>query len=155
MPDLPAVQSERRTGPLLDHLARRMRLRAKSVLEPFGLRPRHLIALTALRDAGGISQQGLASTLQIDSTNVVGLLNDLEAAQLVERRRSPEDRRRHMVYITEAGANRLNDAECALETSEIEVLGALNPDERETLYELLRRATHGGWHITCTVGEDD
>ncbi|TDC38465.1 MarR family transcriptional regulator [Micromonospora sp. 15K316] len=155
MPDLPAVQPERRTGPLLDHLARRMRLRAESVLAPFGLRPRHLIALTALRDAGGISQQGLASTLQIDSTNVVGLLNDLEAAQLVERRRSPEDRRRHMVYLTESGANRLNEAECALEGGEAEVLSALTPDEREALYELLRRATHGGWHITCSVTEDD
>ncbi|MEV4197918.1 MarR family winged helix-turn-helix transcriptional regulator [Micromonospora globbae] len=149
MPDQPAVQSEHRTGPLLDHLARRMRLRSESVLAPLGLRPRHLVALTVLRDAGGISQQALASTLQIDSTNVVGLLNDLEAAKLVERRRSYEDRRRHMVFLTDAGESRLREAECALEAAESEVLSALAPAERHALYDLLQRAT-SGWRIMCT-----
>ncbi|MBX7269304.1 winged helix-turn-helix transcriptional regulator [Micromonospora sp. Llam7] len=139
----PAEQTERRSGALLDYLARRMRLRSESVLAPLGLRPRHLVALTVLRDAGGMSQQGLAGTLQIDGTNVVGLLNDLETAGLVERRRSPEDRRRHVVSLTETGEQRLKQAECALVSAEDDVLGALDPTERETLYELLRRATSG------------
>ncbi|GIJ77178.1 DNA-binding transcriptional regulator, MarR family [Micromonospora phaseoli] len=143
-----AAQSERRSGALLNHLARRMRLRSESVLAPLGLRSRHLVALTVLRDSGGISQQGLAGTLQIDGTNVVGLLNDLETAGLVERRRSPEDRRRHVVSLTEAGAKRLNEAECALVTAEDDVLGALDPAERDTLYELLRRASSGA-QLTC------
>ena len=148
-------QTERRSGALLDHLARRMRLRSESVLAPLGLRPRHLVALTVLREAGGISQQGLASSLQIDGTNVVGLLNDLETAGLVERRRSPEDRRRHVVSLTETGATRLNEAECALAAAEDEVLGALDPAERDTLYELLRRASSGA-PATCVeaAGED-
>ncbi|MDG4793590.1 MarR family winged helix-turn-helix transcriptional regulator [Micromonospora sp. WMMD1082] len=137
----PAAQTERRSGALLDYLARRMRLRSESVLAPLGLRPRHLVALTVLRDAGDTSQQGLASTLQIDSTNIVGLLNDLETAGLVERRRSPEDRRRHVVSLTAAGVTRLDEAECALAGVEDEVLGALDQAERDTLYDLLRRAT--------------
>ncbi|MEU8296441.1 MarR family winged helix-turn-helix transcriptional regulator [Micromonospora sp. NPDC048909] len=144
----PVEQSERRSGALLDYLARRMRLRSESVLAPLGLRPRHLVALTVLRDAAGISQQGLASSLQIDSTNVVGLLNDLEATGLVERRRSLEDRRRHVVSLTEAGAKRLREAECALVVAEDDVLGALEPAERETLYDLLRRAISGR-EVTC------
>ncbi|TCB99666.1 MarR family transcriptional regulator [Micromonospora zingiberis] len=134
-------QTERRSGALLEYLARRMRLRSESVLAPLGLRPRHLVALTVLRDAGDMSQQGLAGTLQLDGTNVVGLLNDLEADGLVERRRSPEDRRRHVVSLTQTGAKRLNEAECALASVEDEVLGALNENERDTLYDLLRRAT--------------
>ncbi|MFF5177281.1 MarR family winged helix-turn-helix transcriptional regulator [Micromonospora sp. NPDC000316] len=132
--------AEHRSGALLDHLARRMRLRSESVLAPLGLRPRHLVALTVLRDGGGTSQQSLATTLEMDSTNIVGLLNDLEAMRLVERRRSPEDRRRHVVDLTKEGAKRLSQAECALAGAEDEVLGALDPAERETLYELLRRA---------------
>ncbi|WP_433531150.1 MarR family winged helix-turn-helix transcriptional regulator [Micromonospora sp. CA-263727] len=155
MPAGPVDQTERRSGALLDYLARRMRLRSESVLAPLGLRPRHLVALTVLREAEGISQQGLASSLQIDGTNVVGLLNDLEAAGLVERRRSPEDRRRHVVSLTETGGKRLNEAECALAGVEDEVLGALDPAERDTLYELLRRASSGA-PATCTeaVSED-
>lgn len=147
MPAEPA--DERRSGPLLQHLARRMRLRSESVLTPLGLRVRHLVALTVLRDSGDISQQGLAGTLQIDGTNVVGLLNDLESAGLVERRRSPTDRRRHVVSLTGAGATRIREAECALADAEDEVLGALAPDERELLYDLLRRASQG-CTPTCT-----
>ncbi|SCE77382.1 MarR family winged helix-turn-helix transcriptional regulator [Micromonospora mirobrigensis] len=143
MPAAPVDQPEHRSGPLLDHLARRMRIRSESVLTPLGLRPRHLVALTVLRDAGGISQRDLAGTLQLDGTNVVGLLNDLEAAGLVERRRSAEDRRRHVVELTEHGATRLNEAECALAVAEDDVLGALEAGERETLYTLLRRASAG------------
>ncbi|WP_175441282.1 MarR family winged helix-turn-helix transcriptional regulator [Micromonospora humi] len=137
------AESERRSGPLLQHLARRMLLRSESALTPLGLRPRHLVALTVLRDSDGISQQGLAGTLQIDGTNVVGLLNDLEAAGLVERRRSPEDRRRHVVSLTAAGTKRLGEAECALADAEDDVLGALAPGERDQLYDLLRRASQG------------
>src|ERR1700690_3614361 len=99
-----------RSGALLDHLARRMRLRAESVLAPLGLRPRHLVALTVLRGRDGITQQALSVTLEMDGTNIVGLLNELEAEDLIERRRSPEDRRRHVVVLTEAGAKRLPGA---------------------------------------------
>ncbi len=154
MPAVPVEESEHRSGPLLDHLARRMRLRSESVLAPLGLRPRHLVALTVLRESGGIGQQALAGTLQIDGTNVVGLLNDLEAEGLVERRRSPEDRRRHVVSLTAAGTKRLREAECALAGVEDEVLGALQPAERDTLYELLRRASSGR-PLSCVEASGD
>src|SRR5882757_10849671 len=103
-----------RSGALLDHLARRMRLRAESVLAPLGLRPRHLVALTVLRSRDGITQQALSGTLEMDGTNIVGLLNELEAEDLIERRRSPEDRRRHLVELTDTGATQLAKVELAL-----------------------------------------
>src|SRR5258708_16569057 len=109
-----AGQPAHRSGALLDHLARRMRLRAELVLAPLGLRPRHLVALTVLRGRDGITQQALSATLEMDGTNIVVLLNELEAEDLVERRRSPEDRRRHVVVLTEAGAKRLPEAQGAL-----------------------------------------
>src|SRR5258706_7571485 len=101
-------------GPLIGHLARRLRLRSESVLTPLGLRPRHVLTLTMLRDHGGCSQQSLTSMLEMDATNVVGLLNELEAENLVERRRSPQDRRRHVVELTDVGVKLLAKAELAL-----------------------------------------
>jgi DNA-binding MarR family transcriptional regulator len=130
-----------RTAALLDYLARRMRLRAESALAPLGLRSRHLVALTVLREGGGSTQQALSTTLQIDRTNLVGLLNDLEADKLIERRRSSEDRRRHIVELTTTGANLLTKVETALTAVEDEVLGGLDPEQRETLYSLLQQAT--------------
>jgi DNA-binding MarR family transcriptional regulator len=141
---LPVVdQSARRSGALLDHLGRRVRLRAEGVLAPLGLRPRHLVALTVLRERGACAQQALAAILDLDGTNVVGLLNELEAENLVERRRSPEDRRRHRVELTDVGAERLAKAERALAAVEEEVLGALDADQRDTLYGLLQQAAAG------------
>jgi DNA-binding MarR family transcriptional regulator len=108
MAQLPVVdQQVHHPSALLDHLARKMRLRAEAVLAPMGLRPRHLVALTVLRDRGGSTQQALAATLEMDGTNIVGLLNELEAENLIERRRSPQDRRRHLVELTDAGAKQL------------------------------------------------
>jgi DNA-binding MarR family transcriptional regulator len=151
---LPVIQPTHRSGALLDHLARRMRLRAESVLAPFGLRPRHLVALTVLRARGGSTQQALSTTLQIDRTNLVGLLNELEGDGLIERRRSSEDRRRHVVELTTAGAERLAKAEFALATVEDDVLGALDDEQRETLYQLLHQAT-GAPDVDCTKAVED
>jgi DNA-binding MarR family transcriptional regulator len=144
MPSLPVLnQPPHRSGALIDHIGRRIRSRSEAVLAPLGLRPRHLIVLTLLRDRDASSQQDLAKILEMDSTNVVGLLNDLEAEGLVERRRSPADRRRHVVELTDAGAKRLAKAEFVLADVEDHVLGALDHEQRETLYELLQIATRG------------
>jgi len=141
---LPVVdQPVHRSGALLDFLGRKMRLRAEAVLAPLGLRPRHLVALTVLRVRGGSTQQALATTLAMDGTNIVGLLNELEADKLIERRRSPEDRRRHVVELTDAGFEQLAKAECALAAVDQDVLGALDASQRETLYHLLQLAATG------------
>jgi DNA-binding MarR family transcriptional regulator len=91
--------------------------------------------------------------LQIDSTNLVGLLNELEADKLIERRRSSEDRRRHIVELTAAGAKRLAKAEFALAAVEDEVLGRLDDDQRETLYRLLQQATSADVIECASAGE--
>lgn len=144
MVSVPVVSAPtHRSGALLDHLARRMRVRSEAVLAPLGLRPRHLVALTVLRSRGDCTQQGLAATLEMDGTNIVGLLNELEAESLIERRRSPEDRRRHLVELTDAGAKQLAKAEVTLAAIEDEVLGALDESQRATLYTLLLQAARG------------
>ncbi len=107
-----------------------------------------------LRDHGGFSQQALAAALQIDKTNLVGLLNELERDGLIARRRSAEDRRRHIVEITEAGAAKLNEAEASLASVEDDVLGVLSESERETLYRLLQRATSEHVHDCAEATQD-
>ena len=131
----------RRSGALLDLLSRRMRAAGESALQAAGLRPRHLLAMTVLRDRGESSQADLAGTLQLDRTNVVGLLNELETEGLIERRRSPEDRRRHTVRLTDEGRERLARAEFTLAAAEDLVLAGLTAKQRDTLYELLAKAT--------------
>lgn len=142
MDDLPIARpAEHLSAPLLVHLARRMQTEAELELEAFGLRARHVIALTLLRDHGEQNQSDLPATLGMDPTNVVALLNELEADDLVERRRSPLDRRRHTVSLTTAGTARLKEVEDLLTDVEQRVLDPLTPGEQQTLYTLLSRAT--------------
>ncbi|HEY4279285.1 MAG TPA: MarR family winged helix-turn-helix transcriptional regulator [Conexibacter sp.] len=149
---LPVVnQPVRRSAALLDHLAHRMRARSERALAPLGMRPRHLVALTILRDNGVDSQQQLSGVLQLDPSNVVGLLNELEADGLVERRRSAEDRRRHVVELTPAGLARLARAEFALAAVEDEVLAPLTAEDRATLNDILFRATDAHDVVSCSV----
>jgi MarR family transcriptional regulator, lower aerobic nicotinate degradation pathway regulator len=131
-----------------------MRLGAESALAPLGLRPRHLVALTVLRDLRGTTQQALSTMLQIDRTNLVGLLNELEADELISRRRSSDDRRRHIVELTDAGAKRLAQAELALAATEDDVLGTLDGEQRETLYRLLQQAS-AGHVLDCSAAAAD
>jgi DNA-binding MarR family transcriptional regulator len=139
-----APDQAHRSSALLNHLARLIRMRSESELEPLGLRPRHLVALTVLRaNAGVAGQQELATELQVDRTNLVGLLNELEAEGLILRRRASEDRRRHIVELTATGGERLAAAEGAIGAAEDDILGALSDRQREQLFELLQKAAAG------------
>jgi DNA-binding MarR family transcriptional regulator len=137
---------------LINHLARVARRRSETALEPTGLRPRHLVALTILRDRGATTQVALGEALRLDPTNLVGLLNELEHASLLERRRDPADRRRHIVELSDAGRAALAHAERTLATVQDQVLAGLDQDERTTLHALLVRATG---RIGCNEAADD
>ena len=126
---------------LLTRLARVVYRRAKeSVL---GMSLKEYMALSSLCDRKNVPQQVLCDALHLDPNNCVLLLNGLESSGLIERRREPADRRRHIVVLTPAGRLALERAERALEGVEDEVLCALSPEERATLHRLLLRAVDG------------
>jgi DNA-binding MarR family transcriptional regulator len=108
--------------------------------ETIGLRLKQLMALEHLRDNESCLQQGLAEMLMLDANNCVLLLNELDDAGYIERRRDPEDRRRHIVEITPAGVEALSEGERRLEDLEHEVLGKLTDGERRQLHDLLSKA---------------
>jgi DNA-binding MarR family transcriptional regulator len=68
------------------------------------------------------------------------LLNELEADGLVQRRRDPADRRRHIVELTDAGRQAVTRAEAGQATIEDGLLSGLTPRERATLTSLLHKA---------------
>jgi DNA-binding MarR family transcriptional regulator len=123
---------------LLTRLSRLVYRRATE--DVLGMRLKQYVALTYLQHMPGVGQRQLGDLLMLDANNCVLLLNDIEEAGWAERRRDPDDRRRHIVEITESGREALFNAERALDGLEDEVLGALSPDERETFRELLGRA---------------
>ena len=115
----------------------------RSSEELLGMRVKPYIALGFIQEHPGVSQQELEAAMFMDANAVVLLLNELESARYLVRRRDPQDRRRHIVEMTTAGRHALERADKARETLEEEVLAGLSPDERATLRKLMRRVLEG------------
>src|ERR1700753_4094696 len=139
----PAIQTPQTTGTmgLLSQLNRVVYRRATEYF--LGRKLRQLIALAILVRNEGCLQQELGATLMVDPNNCVLLLNELDDHGYVERRRDPQDRRRHIGVIPPAGIKALTKAEAKLEALEGEVLSNLDTAERGQLRELLARAMDG------------
>src|SRR5271154_2840634 len=123
---------------LLTRLSRAVFLR--SSVELVGMNLRNMVVLAYLRDHPNASQQVMTEMLSMDSNTGVLVLNDLEDLEYVERRRDPADRRRHLVDITDAGLEALEEAELAQGSIEDEILSGLSDSERATFRRLLVKA---------------
>ena len=105
-----------------------------------GMTLKQYFALRQLRDEGRMSQSSLCSAMNVDANYMTLMLNDLEDAGWVERKRDPSDRRRHIVELTPEGLSSIDRAESGIDGMEDEILGSLSAEERATLRELLERA---------------
>jgi MarR family transcriptional regulator, lower aerobic nicotinate degradation pathway regulator len=146
-----------RSTVLITRLARAMRRRFELAVAPLGLRARHLVALTHLKDHGPSQQQTLIEALGLDASNLVALLNELEDAGLIVRRRDRADRRRGIIELSADGERMLIEVDRALEEVDDEVLAALSAEERTALNDLLARAGASGPLVCDTepVGDCD
>jgi DNA-binding MarR family transcriptional regulator len=111
--------------------------------ELLGMTLRQFMVLSYVDEHDGAPQQELAEVFCMDANNLVLLLNELEDDSFIRRLRDPDDRRRHVVEITDVGLAALGSANAARETIEDDVLGPLTFDERETLRQLLIKALEG------------
>ena len=144
-PSLPLISVEENssTGPILLITQLSRLISRRSTPELLGQTLKEVAVLAYLREYQEPTQQQLTEGLCIDTNYCVMLLNDLEASGLVERRRDPTDRRRHIVTMTEQGRKALHQAEAAQQTLEDEILGALDSNERSELSHLMRKAIKG------------
>jgi DNA-binding transcriptional ArsR family regulator len=76
----------------------------------------------------------------VDATNLVAVLNSLEDAGLIDRRRNRADRRRAIIALSDQGEQLLANLDRALREVDDEILSPLTGAERETLNDLLSRA---------------
>ena len=129
---------------LIARVARLVRSRLDSALDPSALRQRQLVALSYLRDHGPARQQALAQSLCMDASSLVCLLNDLEDRDLIARRRDREDRRRGILELTEHGRQALAEIDAVLAEIDAEILADLDQSERADLRALLGRLSGVG-----------
>jgi DNA-binding MarR family transcriptional regulator len=139
---------------LIAQLARGTRRRIEEAVAPLGLRPRELLALQHLREQGPSAQQTLVESLGVDATNLVGVLNGLEDADLIRRRRDRADRRRAIIELSTKGEQVLAKLDRALREIDDEMLATLTGSQRATLGRLLAQAVEN-IHADCAPPTDE
>jgi DNA-binding MarR family transcriptional regulator len=122
---------------LLKRLGFAAKIRSMEVYEREGLNPYHYAILALLDEGVPETQAAIADALGYDRGTLVGLLDELEEKDLVERKRDPHDRRRHLVRLTGDGKRTLGRLRTCAKKVEEDFLAPLNPEQREQLHELL------------------
>jgi MarR family transcriptional regulator, lower aerobic nicotinate degradation pathway regulator len=122
---------------LLKRLGYAAKEQAMAAYEQTGLHPYHHAILIVLGEDSPETQGSIADTLGYDRGQLVGLLDELEERGLVERRRDPNDRRRHLVTLTPEGKKTLSRLRAVARQNEEEFLDPLSEEERATLHALL------------------
>ncbi|MEU6391533.1 MarR family winged helix-turn-helix transcriptional regulator [Streptomyces sp. NPDC046939] len=126
---------------LLGRAAARGRALVADALAEHGLRMWHHVVLSAVADLEPVAQADLVRSVQLDPKDMVGVLNDLQDAGLVERAPDPRDRRKNAVTITADGARLVAACARASRAANDALLAPLTEDEREVFLDLLRRVS--------------
>ena len=127
------------TSFLLKRLGFAAKERGMAAYEETGLHPYHFGVLLVLDEGSRETQGSIADALGYDRGQLVGLLDELEERELVERRRDPNDRRRHLVRLTTEGKKTVRRLRGIAGRIEDDFLAPLDAEERAVLHALLRR----------------
>src|SRR5919199_2868374 len=102
-PTLDELALDRQVCFALYSAQRALTARYKPLLEPLGLTYPQYLVMLVVWERGSVSVKDLGDALRLDSGTLSPLLKRLEAAGLVDRRRSEEDERQVLVAPTAAG----------------------------------------------------
>jgi MarR family transcriptional regulator, lower aerobic nicotinate degradation pathway regulator len=134
---LPAIRSL--PSWLLGRAAARGRALVADALAAEGMKMWHHVVLSAVRDLAPVAQADLGRSVLLDPKDLVGVLNDLQAAGLVVREPDPRDRRKNAVSLTEEGGRLLKRCEKAARAANDALLAPLSAAERDRFMDLLVR----------------
>ena len=122
---------------LLKRLGFAAKSRSLEMYEQEELNPYHYAILALLDEGLPETQAAIADSLGYDRGTLVGLLDELEEKALVERKRDPDDRRRHIVRLTPDGKRTLARLRSLSKRLEDDFLAPLDAEQREALHSLL------------------
>ena len=145
-----AAPPGRRTGNafLLAQLGAHAAARFAERIAALSLTPAQAGLLRLVTWEPGQSQQALARQLGTPPSRLVPLVDGLQERGLVERRRNPDDRRHHALFLTEAGGRFMRELGQAGQAHEADLMTGLTAPEQAVLHDLLARVAETQGLIT-------
>ncbi len=126
-------------GFLISDVSRLLRRRFDERARLIGVTRPQWRTLTILRRNEGINQGGLAELLEVEPITLCRMVDRLEEAGLVERRRDPEDRRAWQIYLTDKARPLIEKLSVIADGLFDLALDGISESEREALQDTLDR----------------
>ncbi|MGD0192043.1 MAG: MarR family transcriptional regulator [Rhizomicrobium sp.] len=122
---------------LVHDVARMMRVRFDQRARLNGMTRAQWVILARLDRQPGLSQNEMASILEVEPISVGRMIDRLEARGLVERRADPTDRRVRRLHLLPAAKPILDEISDQKELLNVEVLDGVDTGARSLLVEAL------------------
>src|SRR5215813_13732514 len=133
----PATSARAVFGSLMAHAARQWRRAADLRLRPFGLTEATWLPLVRIaRAPRPPRQKDLAASMSLDGSSVVRLLDNLEAAGLIQRHEG-DDRRAKIIRLTPRGRAIADQVETVARRVRSDALAGLSDKDVETAVRVL------------------
>ena len=124
---------------LLHDVARMMRVRFDQRARLSGMTRAQWVILARLDRQPGLSQNEMATILEVEPISVGRLIDRLEARGLVERRADPADRRVRRLHLLPAAKPFLDEITEQRDRLSVEILDGVSPEARAQLVEAFLR----------------
>jgi MarR family transcriptional regulator for hemolysin len=126
-----------RLGFLMHDVSRLRRSVFDEFMKPMGLTRSQWWILAHLSRHDGMIQSDLANVLDLGKAALGGLLDRLEASELIERRSDDNDRRVKRIYLTSKGTQAIQDMRMKSHEVSERILEGLSIDARRALADNL------------------
>ena|SRR5687768_10308814 len=124
---------------LLAQVAQAYRSLSDSFMDRIGMHRAQATLLCRLFDHDGMTQSEIAEQLAVQGATVTNMLQRMEEAGLVARRRDPEDNRLVRVYLTDTGRKQERAITEQFMKVEEAIFEGLGPQERSMLRGMLKK----------------
>lgn len=120
-------------------LRSRIQDRNEAFLRDHAVAPGVVAALNIIGTNPGLTQKDLAKAVVLKKSALTKLVNEMEQAGLIERRKEGADMRLNALYLTSEGSTRLAAMRNDMVEIQATLMSPLSQAERAMLFELLWR----------------
>lgn len=126
-------------GFLIADVSRLLRRRFDERARSIGVTRPQWRALSAIRRAPGLNQGALAERLDVEPITACRMIDRLEEAGLVERRRDPNDRRAWLIHLTERAEPLTTQLRALADDMFASMLADISEEDRRQMTDTLTR----------------
>lgn len=101
--------------------------------------PVQALVLNILNHADHITASELGKMTELDSATLTGIIDRLEAAELIERRTNPVDRRSIRIHLTQKGITVSSQAALMIAKANQEFLKDVSETQKRDLFKIIEK----------------